>query len=102
MTDNSREYDFGNDFISLGDDEGNEFEFEVLDAIEDDNGRYVALLPVFDEAQASVENDGQLIIMKVVEEDGEEFFEEIEDEEEFQRISDEFIERLGEDYEIEE
>jgi len=102
MTDNSREHDFGNDFISLGEDEGNEFEFEVLDAIEDDNGRYVALLPVFDEVQASVENDGQLIIMKVVEEDGEEFFEEIEDEEEFQRISDEFIERLGEDYEIEE
>ena len=38
--------EYGNDLVSVLDDEGNEHQFEVLDAIETDDGRYVALLPV--------------------------------------------------------
>ncbi len=39
--------DYNPDIITLADDEGKEYSFEVLDAIETDDGRYLALLPTF-------------------------------------------------------
>ena len=38
--------EFGTNIVSVLDDEGNEHQFELLDAIETDDGRYVALLPI--------------------------------------------------------
>ena len=46
--------DFGTNIVSVLDDEGNEHQFELLDAIETDDGRYVALLPIYTEAEAAV------------------------------------------------
>ena len=40
--------EYGNNIVSVLDDEGNEHQFEILDAIETDDGRYVALLPIYD------------------------------------------------------
>ena len=48
------------------------------------------------------DDDGQLVILKVVEEDGAEFLEPIEDDEEFEEISEIFIDRLEELYDFEE
>ena len=95
--------EFGNDFITITDDEGNEYEFEVLDMAEIDDNVYAALIPVTDDPEELAESDGQLVILKIVEtEDGDEMMENIENEEELNKVLDEFEKRLTEDYEISE
>ena len=90
------------DILSLTDEEGTEYNFEVLDRIETDDGRYVALLPVYDDPQEQLEDSGELVVLKVFEEGGEEYLEQIEDEDEYATVSDAFINRLQDLYEIEE
>lgn len=92
--------EFGNNIVSVLDDEGNEHQFELLDAIETDDGRYVALLPIYSEAEAAVEDDGELVILAVEEENGEDLLVPIMDDEEFENIAAIFEERLAEYYEI--
>lgn len=94
--------EFGADLVTVLDDEGNQHQFELVDAIETDDGRYVALLPVYEDPDDSVNDDGELIILEVVEEDGEEILAPIEDEETFDDIAGIFEERLSQLYEIEE
>ena len=98
----SEEMEFGPDLMTLLDEEGNEHEFEVADTLEDNDERYMALIPVFDDAEELLEDDGELVILKVVQEDEEEFLEAIEDEEEFNGVSAIFMERLQDDYDIHE
>ena len=47
-----------------------------------------------------MEDSGELVILKVVTVDGEEFLETIEDEDEMDEIADIFMERLEEDYDV--
>lgn len=94
--------EYGADLVTVLDDEGNEHQFEILDAIETDDGRYVALLPVYDSADESLNDDGELIILEVAEEDGEDLLVPIEDDTIFDDIADIFEERLSDLYEIEE
>lgn len=100
VNDMSEEY--GNDLVTVLDDEGNEHQFEVLDAIENDDGRYVALLPVYTDAEAEVEGDGELVILEVVDQDGEDLLVPIEDDDTFEEIAGVFEERLADYYEINE
>ncbi len=93
--------EYGADLVTVLDDEGNEHQFEILDAIETDDGRYVALLPVYDSADESLNDDGELIILEVAEEDGEDLLVPIEDDTIFDDIADIFEERLSDLYEIE-
>ena len=94
----SKEY--GNDLVSVLDDEGNEHQFEILDAIETDDGRYVALLPVYSDAEEAIEDDGELVILQVSEENGEDLLTPIEDDTVFDEIAGIFEERLADYYEI--
>lgn len=89
------------EIVSVIDDDGIEHTFEMLDAIETDTDRYVALIPAYDGTSEIIEDDGELIILKVVEENGEEFLTPIEDEEEFDEIGKVFEERLSDMFEIE-
>ena len=84
------------------DEDGVEHTFEELDRIETDDARYVALLPVYDEAEDILDDDGELIILKVNEEDGETYLEPIEDEDEFNEIGSIFEERLSDLFDIHE
>ena len=43
--------EYNPDLVSLTDDEGNEYTFEVLDAIESEDGRYLAMLPIHETAE---------------------------------------------------
>ncbi len=88
------------DIISLLDENDQEFNFEVLDRIETDEGRYIALLPIYDDPKQQLDDSGELVILKVIEEDGEDFFEEIEDDDEYETIADAFTDRLQDLYEI--
>ncbi len=68
------------DLITLLDDENVEHTFEIIDSIEKDGNVYYALLPVYDDAQDQVEDDGEYYIFQTVEENGEELLLEVEDE----------------------
>lgn len=92
--------EYNPDIITLADDDGKEYSFEILDAIETDEARYLALLPTFNDPQKLLEADGELVIVKVGEEDGEEYFYEIEDDDEYETIADAFIDRLEDYFEI--
>ena len=93
---------YGNNLVTVLDDEGNEHQFELLDAIETDEGRYVALLPIYTEAEAALEDDGELVILEVVNDNGDDVLVPIEDDEVFESIAEAFRERLEEYYEINE
>ena len=94
------EKDYDPDIVTLSDDDGKEYTFEVIDAIESDEGRYLAMLPVFDDPKDMLQDSGELVIVKVGEENGEEYFFEIEDDDEYEFVADTFIERLQDFFEI--
>ena len=97
------ENEYNPDIVSVVDEEGKEHVFEELDRIETDNGRYVALLPMYDDPQEMLEDSGELIILKVEEdEDGETYLCPIEDEEEFNEVGRAFEERLSDMFDFEE
>ena len=94
--------EYGADLLTVADEDGKEHQFEIIDAIETDDGRYVALLPVYDDPAETLNDDGELIILQVTEEDDGEMLVPIEDDELFDEIADIFEERLSDLYEIEE
>ena len=90
------------DIVTVVDDDGTEHVFEELDRIELDNGnRYVALLPVYEDEVALLEDDGDVLILKVLEENGENYLVQIEDEAEFNEVGRIMEDRLIEKYEAE-
>lgn len=82
--------EFAPDLITLVDDENNEHSFEILDKIENEDGTYYALYPVFDDPQEAVDDDGEYYIMESIEEDGEEQLATIDDEELLDRLAEVF------------
>ena len=95
----SKQYD--PDIVSVIDEDGKEHTFEELDRIETDKGKYVALLPIFDDAEEQLEDSGEIIILKVSEENGETYLVQIEDDKEFNEIGNIIEDRLIEKYEKE-
>ena len=85
--------DFGNDIVSVVDEDGREHVFEELDRIDWNGGSYVALAPLVGEVDE--EGDDELILLRVEEEDGEIFLSILEDEAEFDAVGKVFSERLG-------
>ena len=96
---NNMNEDYGNDILTLVDDDGTEREFELIDRVVTENNEYFALIPT-ETADNLSDDDGQLVILKVVEDNGEEFLEPIEDDEEFDEISEIFMDRLEEYYDF--
>ncbi|MBQ9967753.1 MAG: DUF1292 domain-containing protein [Oscillospiraceae bacterium] len=81
---------FGNDIITITDEDGVEYVLEVLAVLELDGTDYYALVP----AQPDDDEDLEVSILKAVEEDGEEILCAIEDEEELERVYDIMMEEL--------
>lgn len=98
----SDQMDFNPDIYTLVDEEGVEQTFELLDVMELDNERYFALIPYYDEPEEMVEDDGDLIILKSqMDENDDELMVSIDDEEEYQRVGNIFLEKLSEMFEEE-
>ena len=89
MSDNKELYE--PDLISVTDDDGNEIVFELLERYETED----------DEAEEIVEADNEVIILKVLEENGEEYLAEIEDEMEFEQVSDILMAMVEKKYDVE-
>ena len=81
--------------VVLTDEEGNEKEFEHIDTLEDGGIMYLAFIP----AELDLEEEAEVVILKIVEEDGEELLATVDDEEESLRIYNLFMERLEDMYE---
>ncbi|MDD6528259.1 MAG: DUF1292 domain-containing protein [Oscillospiraceae bacterium] len=98
----SDEFFTGGDLVTVVDDDGKEHVFEELDRIETDDGnKYVALLPVYDDDISILDDDGDVLILKVIEENGENYLIQIEDENEFNEIGNIIEDRLIEKFEKE-
>jgi len=93
---NDGEMEMEVEVYTLTDEDGNESDFELLGRQDVDGQSYVALAPI-DVDENNDEEEGSFIVLKIVEEDGEEIFETIEDDEEFDRIADMFEDALIED-----
>ncbi len=91
--------DYEPDLITLEDEDGKEHTFEVIDALDYQNVRYMALVPYVADA-ASLHEDLQMIIMKVGEDEEGEFMDIVEDDEELLQVSKEFEKRLEDFFDI--
>lgn len=92
--------EYNPDIVSVVDEDGKEHVFEALDRIENDNGKYIALIPLYNEPEQMLEDSGELIVLKVDEEDGETILSPIENEKEENEIGHLFIDRLSDIFEF--
>lgn len=79
--------EFNADLITLISDDGQEIEFEILDIIENDEGKFYVLYPFYENPADAVNDPGEYYIMEVFEKDGEEELAEIEDDDKLDRIA---------------
>lgn len=93
--------EFGPNFVTLTDDEGNDIELEYVDALEHNGTTYMAFFPVVEEDSEDEENEEEygLVILKSQMENGEEFLATIDDEEEIDKVYDLFMEQILSDEE---
>ncbi len=79
------------DIISLLDDEGNEYEFEILDEIDYKDGHYYALMPLFDLLEEGIDSQNTYMIFEAVDgESGEPELAEVDDDELLDEIAEIF------------
>ena len=93
--------EFGPNFVTLTDDEGNDIELEYVDALEHNGTTYMAFFPVVEEDSEDEENEEEygLVILKSQMENGEEFLVTIDDEEGIDKVYDLFMEQILSDEE---
>ena len=90
--------EFGPNFITLTDEDGNEIALEYVDAIEVDGQTYMAFFPtVDDEADEAAAEEFGLVILKSITENGEELLSTLDSDEELNRVYDLFMEQLMDD-----
>ena len=89
---------YGSDYITIVDEDGEEFELEVLMSMEYNGATYQAVIPAVD---ADEEADLEVSILKNVEEDGEIILCAIEDEQELQAVYNLVMEAMYEEDEEE-
>ena len=89
---------YGSDYITIVDEDGEEFELEVLMSMEYNGAIYQAVIPAVD---ADEEADLEVSILKNVEEDGEIILCAIEDEQELETVYNLMMDALYEEEEDE-
>ena len=78
--------DFGGDIITIQDEDGNEYELELLDTLEVEGKTYAIFTPADIDEMDVDDPDYGLIILRCGEEDGEEIYDSVDDEEELDRV----------------
>ena len=88
--------EYGPDFVTLTDEEGNEFELEHLGTLEYNGITYMSFVP------ADMDEDDEdfgLVLLKVIEQNGAELLADIDDENELNAVYEQFMETLFDDEE---
>ena len=99
------EENFGPDFITVTDEGGNDFELELVDTLEHQGVTYYAMFPAVEEDEATgeprdVDADDEeygLVIMKGIQENGEELLSTLDSDEELDEVYELFMERFFEE-----
>ncbi len=89
--------EFGPDFITVTDEDGNDLELEFIDALEHNGVQYMAFFPAdaSDETDAEgEEQEAEIVILKAVTENGEEFLSTPDTDEELDEVYELFMEQL--------
>ena len=89
------------DIISVNDEDGNEILFELLERYETDDDVYVAITEYRDDDEDIVEADFEVIILKVVTDDNGDEYLEIQDEMEYEQVSDILMSKVEEKFDVE-
>ena len=84
---------YGSDFITISDEDGTEYELEILATLEWNGSSYIAVIPAGEDDDTELE----VSILKNVEEDGESILCAIEDEDELQTVYQQIMDSLYEE-----
>ena len=87
------------DLLTLEDEDGKEVTFEVFDATEVNGTRYLAVIP-YQEDPESLQEDAELILMRIGTDDEGEYMDIVDDDEELITVGKVFEERLRAMYDI--
>ena len=85
---------YGSDFLTIADDDGTEYELEVLSSLEYNGATYLAVLPA---AVPGQPEDLQVTILKSVDEGGESILTTVDDEQELETVHMLLIDQLYEE-----
>ena len=85
---------FGSDYVTISDNDGNDYELEHLDTLELDDKLFMAFLPTdIDED----DEDFGFVILQVIEEGGEELLATVDDDALLEDLYERFMERFTEE-----
>lgn len=87
------------DLLTLEDEDGKEVTFEVIDATEVNGTRYLAVIP-YQEDPESLQEDAELILMRIGADEEGEYMDIVDDDEELLTVGKVFEERLSAMYDI--
>ena len=87
------------DLLTLEDEDGKEVTFEVIDATEVNGPRYLAVIP-YQEDPESLQEDAELILMRIGTDEEGEYMDIVDDDEELLTVGKVFEERLSAMYDI--
>ena len=87
------EDNYGSDFMTIVDEDGTEYELEILSTLEWNGYNYLAVIP----AGLEEDEDAEVSILKSVEEDGDSILEAIEDEQELETVYQMIMDQLYEE-----
>ena len=82
------------ELLTLQDEDGVENVVELLAQMDVDGKSYIAATPHIDDPAKSLGEDAELIVLVSEEEDGEEFLASIDDDEEYEKVGNLFLEKL--------
>ena len=85
--------------LTLEDEDGKEVTFEVIDATEVNGTRYLAVIP-YQEDPESLQEDAELILMRIGTDEEGEYMDIVDDDEELLTVGKVFEERLSAMYDI--
>jgi len=102
MADKYEDMEMAADLYTLVDEDGVEQQFEMLDNMEVDGEQYYALVPYYDDPTKELEADSELVVLKSeYDENNEETLVSIDDDAEYEKIGNMFLERLNQMYDDE-
>lgn len=87
--------DFGNNYVVLTDEDGNEQEFQHIDTVEMDGETYLAFIP----AELAIEDEAEVVILQITtDNDGEEILTSVDDDATADRVYDIVMEHVEDEY----
>ena len=94
----SEEFDYTPELYTLEDEDGVEQEFELIDKLEVEGSCYYAFIPYAPNPEELLNSDGELVILKEIEDGDEVILATIDNDEEYNRIGEIFLARIGDAY----